>query len=182
MFTGAMIGLLVLTTQQIQGAFRFTAAQARLGFLPITLMTLLASFHLPRLSRQPDIGRARVLAFSCAAVALFWLSFAGAARGWLTQVALPMRLPGRWNGTVLGPWTITGVQDVASQVVGATSGVVNVAHQPGHSLGGAGLAAEAATEGGLSAGLLTAAGFQVIGRAAAILVIVRPCLILGESA
>lgn len=57
---------------------------------------------------------------------------------------------------------------------GAASGLVKVAHQLGGSLGVASLAAVAAAFGGLSAGLIVAAGLQLLGMITSILFIVRP--------
>lgn len=174
MFVGAMMGFFFLTTQLMQGELGFTAVQAGLGFLPMTIVTFLASLCLPKLTRAISNGGVMVLAFSCAAGGLFWLSFAGAGHSYFTSVALPMLLLGFGNGTALGPLTISGVQGVPPSDAGAASGLVNVAHQLGGSLGVAGLAAVAATAGGLSAGLLVAAGLQALGMLTALIFVVYP--------
>jgi predicted MFS family arabinose efflux permease len=163
MFTGSMMGFFFLTTQLMQGDLGFSAVQAGLGFLPMTVLTFLGSLTLPRLTRAVGNGGVLVLAFGTAAAGLFWLSFAGPGQGYLTAVALPMLLLGLGNGTALGPLTVAGVQGVAPQDAGAASGLVNVAHQLGGSLGVASLAAVAATAGGLSTGLAVAAGLQGLG-------------------
>lgn len=163
MFTGAMMGFFFLTTQLMQGELGFSAVQAGLGFLPMTGVTFLASLTLPRLTRMLGNGGVLVLAFTTAAAGLFWLSFAGPGQAYLRAVALPMLLLGFGNGTALGPLTVVGVQGVAREDAGAASGLVNVAHQLGGSLGVASLAAVAAMAGGLSAGLIVAAGLQGLG-------------------
>jgi hypothetical protein len=137
--------------------------QAGFGFLPMTGVTFAASLALPRLTKALGNGGVLVLAFGNAAAGLFWLSFAGPGQAYLTAVALPMLLLGFGNGSALGPLTVAGVQGVAREDAGAASGLVNVAHQLGGSLGVASLAAVAAMAGGLSTGLIVAAGLQGFG-------------------
>lgn len=181
MFTGSMMGFFFLTTQLMQGQLGFTAVQAGLGFLPMTVMTFLASLTLPRLTRTLSNGGVLVLAFASAATGLFWLSFAGPGQDYWLSVALPMLVLGFGNGTALGPLTVSGVQGVGRQDAGAASGLVNVAHQLGGSLGVAGLAAVAALAGGLSVGLMAASALQLLGMAMAITFIVRPLSSRGET-
>ena len=163
LFTGAMMGFFFLTTQLMQGEIGFSAVQAGFGFLPMTGVTFAASLALPRLTKVLGNGGVLVLAFGTAALGLLWLSFAGPGQAYLTAVALPMLLLGFGNGSALGPLTVAGVQGVARDDAGAASGLVNVAHQLGGSLGVASLAAVAAMAGGLSIGLIVAGGLQGIG-------------------
>ncbi|MFC3182270.1 MFS transporter [Cypionkella sinensis] len=172
MFIGAMMGFFFLTTQLMQNDLGFTPVQAGLGFLPMTGVTFLASLALPRLTRVLGNGGVLVLAFGCGALGLFWLSFAG--QDYLTSVALPMLLLGFGNGSALGPLTVAGVQGVQPADAGAASGLVNVAHQLGGSLGVAGLAAVAASFGGLHIGLIVAAALLAIGMVTSIAFIARP--------
>lgn len=174
LFVGSMMGFFFLTTQVMQGELGFSAVEAGLGFLPMTGMTFVASLCLPRLTRRLGNGGVAVLAFALSALGLFWLSFAGPGQGYLTSVALPMLVLGFGNGSALGPLTIAGVQGVAPKDAGAASGLVNVAHQLGGSLGVASLAAVAAAAGGLGAGLLVAAGLQVLGLVLAVVFLLRP--------
>src|SRR3569832_1354688 len=68
------------------------------------------------------------------AAGLIWLALAGAsAPSW--QRALPMILIGIGNGTAMAPLTAAGVHGVEPRDQGAASGVVNVAHQLGGSIG-----------------------------------------------
>jgi hypothetical protein len=54
-----MMGFFFFTTQLLQGAFGFTAFQAGLGFLPMTVVNLAVATALPRIARQ--FGQAPVL-------------------------------------------------------------------------------------------------------------------------
>ena len=82
-------------------------------------------------------GNARLLAggLTLTLVGMAWLSRVSADSAYLTGVALPMILIGIGQGAVLGPLTIAGVAGVAAEDAGAASGLVNVTHQLGGSLG-----------------------------------------------
>ena len=66
---------------------------------------------------------------------LAWLGQASVGTPYWTGVALPMVLIGVAQGLVLAPLTATAVADVTGTDAGAASGMVNVAHQLGGSLG-----------------------------------------------
>lgn len=55
----------------MQGELGFTAVQAGLGFLPMTVMTFVAPLCLPRLTRAITNRGVLVLPFASAAVGLF---------------------------------------------------------------------------------------------------------------
>ena len=83
------------------------------------------------------IGNARLLAsgLTVSVLGMAWLSRIGPDTPYLLGVALPMALIGAGQGATLGPLTVAGVAGVASEDAGAASGLVNVAHQLGGSLG-----------------------------------------------
>ena len=68
-------------------------------------------------------------------IGMAWLSRVSAESAYVTGVALPMILIGIGQGGALAPLTASGVAGVAPEDAGAASGVVNVAHQLGGSLG-----------------------------------------------
>jgi hypothetical protein len=68
-------------------------------------------------------------------VGMAWLSRVGVDTPYLTGVALPMIVLGLGAGTAITPLTAAGVSGVAAEDAGAASGLVNVAHQLGGSLG-----------------------------------------------
>jgi len=82
-------------------------------------------------------GNARLLAagLAVAVIGMAWLSRLSADGPCPTTVALPMVLIGLGQGAALGPLTASGIAGVAGEDAGAASGVVNVAHQLGGSLG-----------------------------------------------
>jgi hypothetical protein len=64
-----------------------------------------------------------------------WLGQLTADSSYLTGIALPMMPIGAGQGGALGPLTAAGIAGVVPEDAGAASGVTNVAHQLGGSLG-----------------------------------------------
>ncbi|BDT66669.1 putative MFS-type transporter EfpA [Comamonadaceae bacterium OS-1] len=135
LFLGGMVGFWFFATQYLQGVLGYRPLQAGLAFLPTTIPNFIAAMLVPRLTRQ--FGNARLLAvgLAIAIVGMAWLAQVTAYSPYLTSVALPMVLIGMGQGAVLGPLTVAAVAGVAKEDTGAASGLVNVAHQLGGSLG-----------------------------------------------
>lgn len=175
MFLGAMVSFFFFSTQLMQGELRMTPVQAGFGFLPMTVLTFLASLTLPRLVRAFGNGVVLVAAFLAMAIGLVWLARAGVDGDYLSVVAAPMLLIGIGNGLGLGPLTGAAMRRVSPEDSGAASGLVNVAHQLGGTLGLAALitvfaaamrgisAPDAALAQGITAGLHGSAVLAVLG-------------------
>jgi EmrB/QacA subfamily drug resistance transporter len=135
LFLGGMVSFFYFTTQFLQRVLGYSPFQAGLAFLPMTLMTFVAAVMVPAFTRR--LGNARVLSMALAltATGLLWLSTADPNARFTLDIALPMALIGLGNGAALGPLTVAGVAGVADHDQGAASGVVNVFHQLGGSLG-----------------------------------------------
>ena len=141
LFMGAMIGFFFFTTQLLQVVLGYPPSLTGLAFLPMTLVNFGVALCVPRLTRR--LGNARLLAMGLGLTLLgmAWLSRADAGTAYWLGVALPMVLIGAGQGMALSPLTAAGVAGVPAQDAGAASGVVNVAHQLGSSLGLAALVA-----------------------------------------
>jgi len=135
LYLGAMMGFWFFTTQFLQRELGYSPFAAGLAFLPTTIPNFAAAMMIPRLTRR--FGNARLLAggLTLTLVGMAWLSRVSADSSFLTGVALPMILIGIGQGAVLGPLTVAGVAGVRSEDAGAASGLVNVTHQLGGSLG-----------------------------------------------
>jgi EmrB/QacA subfamily drug resistance transporter len=135
LFLGAMIGFFFFTTQLLQNAFDYSPTLTGAAFLPATLVNFAVAMIVPQLSRR--YGNARLLAvgLTCSAVGMAWLSRVSVDTSYVIGIALPMMLIGAGQGLALGPLTAFGVAHVAPRDAGAASGIVNVAHQMGNSLG-----------------------------------------------
>ena len=144
LFLGAMIGFFFFTTQFLQVVLHYPPSLTGLAFLPMTLVNFGVALCVPRLTRR--FGNARLLAFGLGATLLgmAWLSRVDSGTAYWLGVALPMLLIGAGQGMTLSPLTAAGIAGVPAQDAGAASGIVNVAHQLGNSLGLAILVALAA--------------------------------------
>ncbi|MCC7713043.1 MFS transporter [Janthinobacterium lividum] len=153
LFLGAMIGFFFFSTQFLQVVLGYPPSLTGLAFLPMTLVNFGVALCVPRLTR--GLGNARLLAMGLGLTLLgmAWLSRVDTGTAYWLGVALPMLLIGAGQGMALSPLTAAGVAGVPAQDAGAASGIVNVAHQLGSSLGLATLVAVA----GLGAGQLAGA-------------------------
>lgn len=144
LFLGAMIGFFFFTTQFLQVVLHYPPSLTSLAFLPMTLVNFGVALCVPRLTRR--FGNARLLAFGLGTTLLgmAWLSRVDSGTAYWLGVALPMLLIGAGQGMTLSPLTAAGIAGVPAQDAGAASGIVNVAHQLGNSLGLAILVALAA--------------------------------------
>ena len=135
LFLGGMIGFWFYTTQYLQGVLGMRPMQAGLAFLPATLVNFAVALAVPRLTRR--FGNAPLMAggLLVSVLGMAWLGQVGAQTPYLLGVALPMVLIGAGQGATLSPLTVAGVAGVAPEDAGAASGLVNVAHQLGGTLG-----------------------------------------------
>jgi MFS family permease len=185
LFLAAMIGFFFFTTQYLQVIAHFSPSATGLAFLPMTLVNFAVAMAVPRLGRS--YGGARVMAMGLAVgvAGMAWLSRVSVDSAYLTGVALPMVLIGAGQGMALSQLTASGISGVAPQDAGAASGVVNVAHQLGNSLGLAVLVAIAAVGAGrlqgaallahrVTAALTTATGLLALAFLLVWALIVRP--------
>nr|MCB7500247.1 MFS transporter [Enterobacter roggenkampii] len=134
LYVGSIVSFFFFGTQLMQRVLGYSALQAGLGFLPMTLVQFAAAMAIPRVTRA--IGGVPMLmgALLFISVGLFWLATVGVdAAFW--RLALPMAVIGVGNGAAMAPLTTSGVRGVESRDQGAASGLVNVAHQLGGSIG-----------------------------------------------
>lgn len=134
-FLGAMVSFFFFTTQLMQTALNFTPVEAGLGFLPMTIPTFLASVMVPKLTRKIGNTQTLMVAMTLMILGMAWLSVINENIDYFHQLFFPMVLIGLGNGAALGPLTVSGVANVNPSEEGAASGVVNVAHQLGGTLG-----------------------------------------------
>jgi len=135
LFLGGAVGFWFFTTQFLQQVMHLRPLQAGLAFLPVTLPNFAAAMAVPRLTRRCRPGSLLLTGLSMAAVGMGWLGCAGASASYWLDIAPPMVLIGLGQGLLLAPLTSAGVAEVSPQDAGAASGLVNVAHQLGGSMG-----------------------------------------------
>jgi EmrB/QacA subfamily drug resistance transporter len=144
LYLGAMMGFFFFTTQLLQDVFGFTAFQAGLGFLPMTVVNFAVATALPKVARRFGDAVPLVAGVVLTLAGMGWLAQVDDHSSYLTGVALPMVLIGAGQGLAFAPLTTFGIAAVRGKDAGAASGLVNTAHQLGMALGLAALVAAAA--------------------------------------
>lgn len=156
----------------------------------MTVANFAAAFAVPRLTRQ--FGNSRLLASGIfiTLMGMAWISHLSADTHYLTGIALPMVVLGIGQGITMGPLTASGIVGVTTEDAGAASGLVNVAHQLGGSLGLAILVTVFATSSSttldtqqllahrIATSLAAGTVMLALGLVIVIMLIVRPCNII----
>jgi len=135
LFLGAMMGFWFFMTQFLQGVVGMSPFQAGIAFLPMTIANFAVAVAVPRLTKWLGNGRLLAGGLAVTLIGIAWLSRLHADIPYFTGIALPMVLIGIGQGGTLSPLTVAGVAGVPSEDAGAASGLVNVTHQLGGSLG-----------------------------------------------
>lgn len=135
LFLCGMAGFWFFTAQYLQGVLGFSPMLAGLAFVPVTVPQFATSVTVPAMGRR--IGQRTMLlgGLTLCAAGVLWLGLAATQMSYLVGVLCPMVLIGLGQGWVLAPLTVAGVAGVERHNAGAASGVLNVAHQLGASLG-----------------------------------------------
>ncbi|MDP5240835.1 MFS transporter [Uliginosibacterium sp. 31-16] len=135
LFLGGMVGFWFFTAQYLQRVLGFSPMLAGLAFVPVTIPQLISSMSVPRVMRRFGPRRVLLSGLVLCVAGLLWQGLAAPQLSYLAGLVLPMILIGLGQGWVLAPLTMAGVAGVESRDAGAASGLVNVAHQFGGSLG-----------------------------------------------
>src|SRR5207245_1913716 len=128
-------GFWFFITQFLQSVLGYSGFQAGLAFLPMTVVNFAVAVGVPRLTQRLGNGRLLACGLTVTLIGMAWLSRLSADTSYLMGIALPMVLIGVGQGAALSPLTASGIIRVAPEDAGAASGLVNVAHQLGGSLG-----------------------------------------------
>jgi EmrB/QacA subfamily drug resistance transporter len=135
LFLGATVSFWFFTTQYLQRVADFSPFATGFAFLPATIANFAGALAVPRLAAR--LGNARLLAAGLVTtlIGMAWLSRSSETSSYVADVALPMVLIGLGGGATLTPLTAFGIAGVEHEDAGTASGLVNVAHQLGGSLG-----------------------------------------------
>ena len=134
-FIGAMITYFLFVSQFLQDAQGFTALQAGLAFLPMTIVNFGVAIAVPRLTRWAGAPRMMVAGLVLALVGVAWLSTVQPDTSFWIGIAVPGILVGAGQGLLFAHLTTAGIGGVSAAEAGAASGVVNAFHQIGGAVG-----------------------------------------------
>lgn len=197
MLVGSVFSMFFFLTQYLQGVLGFTPLQAGAAFIPMTGAMFLMIRGAPRLIPKYGGQALMVGGLALAFVGMAWLSQISESTSYFPGLAIPMGLLGLGAGAAFIPLTSAGIAGVDPADAGAASGLVNVAHQMGgtlgvavlvtvfaagvhdaaaHPLAAAGAVAQAHHElvDGVSRALSGAAGLVLLSLAIVVLVIRKP--------
>ncbi|MFD1454083.1 MFS transporter [Levilactobacillus lanxiensis] len=135
LYLGAMMGFWFITPQLMQNQLGFSALMAGVAFFPLTIVNFIIALQVARLTAKWGNGGLLVTGIALTAAGMLWLSFFAPETGYWWGIAAPMVVIGVGQGFSLSPFTAAGVAHTRGTDAGAASGVVNVMHQIGGSVG-----------------------------------------------
>ncbi|ABJ68822.1 MULTISPECIES: MFS transporter [Pediococcus] len=134
-FLGAMISYFFLTPQAMQQVYHFTPLMAAVGFLPETLPQFVFATLVSRLNEKFTNTQILIAGTVITLAGLVFAAVIGIQAGYWWSVAIPMVIIGIGQGFTLSPLTVAGVANTDKEIAGSASGVVNMVHQIGSSVG-----------------------------------------------
>lgn len=144
-YLGAMLSMWFLTPQIMQTHLGFTPLQAGIGFFPLTVVNFIVALQVSKLTTRFGNTKLLIVGIAKTAIGMCALGFFSEQVGYALGIAVPMILMGIGQGLTLSPLTVAGVANTLPADAGAASGVVNMVHQIGGSIGMSFIVAVSAT-------------------------------------
>jgi EmrB/QacA subfamily drug resistance transporter len=133
----ALLGMLLLTTLDMQSVLGMSALQAGLTSTPLTLaLTLVAPFA-GRITDRIGGRLILTLGFLLYAAGVTGVAVVESLHTTSLNFAVPLALAGLGMGCVYAPLTTVAMRDMDPEAAGAASGALNTARQVGSALGSA---------------------------------------------
>jgi predicted MFS family arabinose efflux permease len=134
-FIGAMITYFLFVSQYLQDVQGWTALQAGLAFLPMTIVNFLVATAVPRLTSTVGGARMMVTGLVLGVAGMLALTTLHPGTNFWLGIAIPGVLIGAGQGLLFAHLTAAGISGARADDAGAASGVVNAFHQLGGALG-----------------------------------------------
>ncbi|WP_240941637.1 MFS transporter [Paenibacillus sp. HB172176] len=136
LFLCGNFSLFFFIPQFLQNVLDFSSLEAGLAFLPFTAAQFGMMYVMPGLLRRFGNGKVLIAGLIIAIICTSWMSqIVATGLSFFPQMFLLLTVMGIGAGMVFQPFTAMGLTDVEPRDTGAASGLVNVAHQNGSSLG-----------------------------------------------
>lgn len=143
--SGAYLGRLLLlcgnypifffVPQYVQKVLHFNSLEAGLAIMPFTAVQFGMMYVMPALVGRFGNAKILIAGLGIAIAGTSWLSFISADSSFFPDLFFPLIIMGGGAGMIFQPFTTLGLSGVDAKDAGAASGLVNVAHQTGASLG-----------------------------------------------
>ncbi|WP_018897961.1 MFS transporter [Rhizobium sp. 2MFCol3.1] len=135
LFLGANMSFYFYISQFMQGVQGMNAASAGAAFLPSTLVNFATAMIVARFINRFGNGPVAIVTVSCGLTGMILLALLSPTSSYLGGLLIPTILVGIGQGGTIAPLTNAALSNVAREDAGAVSGIINVAHQLGASLG-----------------------------------------------
>jgi EmrB/QacA subfamily drug resistance transporter len=135
LLVAGMFGMFYFLTLFVQEILGFSALQAGVAFLPMTLLLFAVSRLAPRLMARVGQYRLLVAGLVPVVIGMAWLSRVSPGTDYWTGVFGPLVLLGSGMGLAFVPLTTASLAGVRPEDSGAASSMVNVMQQLGASVG-----------------------------------------------
>ncbi|WP_130609578.1 MFS transporter [Cohnella abietis] len=135
LFVGGLFSMFFFLSQFLQHVLGFTALETGLAFLPMTMVQFGMMYAMPWLVARYGNAKVLVSGIFVVIIGMSFISQISTDLKFFPGILIPMVILGIGAGTVFIPFTTFGLSGVDPRDAGAASGLVNVSHQTGGSLG-----------------------------------------------
>jgi Arabinose efflux permease len=136
LMVGGNFSLFFFIPQYLQNALGFSSFEAGLAFLPFTVAQFGMMYLMQGLLRRFGNNKVLIAGLLIAIIGTLWLSrIISVQAPFFPEMFILLVIMGVGAGMVFQPLTAMGLTGVEPQNSGAASGLINVAHQSGASLG-----------------------------------------------
>ena len=130
-----MITYFLFVSQYLQDVQGWTALQAGLAFLPMTIVNFLVATAVPRLTTTMGGARMMVAGLVLGVAGMLALTTLHPGTNFWLGIAIPGVLIGAGQGLLFAHLTAAGISGARADDAGAASGAINAFHQLGAALG-----------------------------------------------
>ncbi|MDP4096268.1 MFS transporter [Paenibacillus sp. P96] len=122
--------------QYLQNVLGFSSLEAGLAFLPFTVAQFGMMYLIPGLVQRYGNRKVLIAGLLLGIMGILWMSRSVSVQAqFFPQMFILLAIIGIGVGMAIQPLTVLGLSDVDPQDNGAASGLINVAHHSGSSLG-----------------------------------------------
>lgn len=134
-FLASMLSVWFLTPQMLQRLLEFSPFTSGLAFFAFTIPNFYFSMKVPKWTKKYGARRLLITGLILTVLGVACLPFFKPEYGYWLGIAIPLFLMGTGQGLVFSPLTSAGIANVSPEDAGAASGILNVMHQLGGSIG-----------------------------------------------
>lgn len=131
----AMLGFWFYLSECLQKVFHYSPIMTGIAFFPMTISMFISAIYVPNLISRYGNKKILLLGNFFLIAGFIWTLFITENSEFFIGRALSLILLGFGQGISMSPLTNLGIHNTKSEIAGSASGLVNVAHQIGGSIG-----------------------------------------------